>query len=208
MVKIMTDQTQHPEPSDLRQRALALYTPPFRYQHGFIFDSAHQVAADDPAERGAAGRVRGWGRIQQMPDGAKLQDEFGKVLVDALDMYYASKVPKPDEHEALTFHELPEQQPKQPKPLRVVIKSYPESNGKRNWTALFMREERFAGLVGNGGGVTIDRGEYWNRVAYFSERARVLLGLRESEPDLIEYGEDVLTPEEWEGKDPEAGHGY
>lgn len=190
--------------TDIRQRALNLYKPPFRYEHGFIFDSTNQVAADDPDERGAAGRVRGWGRIQKMPDAEKLQDEFGSVIVDALDMYYASKVPKADEHEALTFHPLP----KQPKPLRVVIKSYPESNGKRNWTALFMREEHFTGLVGNGGGVTIDRGEYWNRIAYFAERARVLLGLRESEPDLLEYGKDVETPEEWKGKDPEAGHGY
>lgn len=95
-------------------------------------------------------------------------------------------------------------EPDEPKPLQVVMTSFPESNGKRNWTAMFKRIEPFDGLVGTCGGVTIDHGECWNRVAYAAERARVLLGLRMTEPDILEYGKDVATPDEWQGTDPES----
>lgn len=88
--------------------------------------------------------------------------------------------------------------------LRVVMYSMPESNGKRNWTAMFKRTTKFDGLVGNCGGVLIDRGECWNRVAYEAERARVLTGERISEPDIMEYAIDVNTPDEWQGNDPES----
>lgn len=88
--------------------------------------------------------------------------------------------------------------------LTVVLHSFPESNGRTNWTAMFKRVEPFKGLRGSAGGVTIDRGECWNRVAYHAERARVLLGERVSEPDLREYGDDVKTPQEWKGQDPEG----
>src|SRR5512146_558197 len=84
--------------------------------------------------------------------------------------------------------------------LTVVVRSFPESNGRRNWTAMFKRTTPFKGLVGNDGGITIAHSEYWNRVAYMAERARVLLGERQTEPNLIEYGEDVQTPQEWTGK--------
>ena len=90
--------------------------------------------------------------------------------------------------------------------LKVIIRSYPESNGKRNWTALLTREQPWHGLAGNGGGITIARGELWNRVAYEAERTRVLLGERESEPPILEYGKDIQTPAEWVGNDPEASH--
>ena len=50
----------------------------------------------------------------------------------------------------------------QPK-LTVRLTSYPESNGKLNWTALLVRVEKFDGLVGTSGGITIARGECWNR---------------------------------------------
>lgn len=88
--------------------------------------------------------------------------------------------------------------------LKVVIQSFPESNGRRNWTAMFKRTTPFKGLVGNGGGITIARGEQWNRVAYQAERARVLLGERVTEPDILAYGEDVATPQEWKGQDKEG----
>lgn len=52
----------------------------------------------------------------------------------------------------------------QPK-LTVRLTSFPESNGKRNWTALMVREEPWDGLIGNCGGITVARGELWNRVA-------------------------------------------
>lgn len=84
--------------------------------------------------------------------------------------------------------------------LTVRLTSFPESNGKRNWTALLAREEKWGGLIGNAGGITVARGELWNRVAYESERARFLLGLRDTEPFILDYGDDIETPEQWAGE--------
>lgn len=84
--------------------------------------------------------------------------------------------------------------------LTVRLTSFPESNGKRNWTALLVRDEKWGGLIGNAGGITVARGELWNRVAYESERARFLLGLRDTEPFILDYGDDIETPEEWKGE--------
>lgn len=53
------------------------------------------------------------------------------------------------------------------------------------------------GLIGNTGGVTIARGEYWNRVAYAAECAKFLLGERDTEPHILDYGDDIKTPDEW-----------
>ena len=97
--------------------------------------------------------------------------------------------------------------PPQHKPLTVRLVSYPESNGKTNWTAMFVRTQPWDGLRGNSGGITIDRGECWNRVTYNAERARFLLGERTTEPSIMAYGKDVKTPEEWDGTDSEAAHG-
>lgn len=85
------------------------------------------------------------------------------------------------------------------KELTVVLRSFPESNGKKNWTAMFVRKNDpdFNGLIGNCGGITIARGELWNRVAYEMERARFLLGERDTEPDIFDYMTDVHSYEEW-----------
>ena len=91
------------------------------------------------------------------------------------------------------------EQPAQPR-LKVWLTSFPESNGKTNWTALLTREEKWDGLPGNAGGITLDRGEMWNRVAYEAERTRFLLGQRDTEPYILDYGDDVKTPEEWKGE--------
>lgn len=82
----------------------------------------------------------------------------------------------------------------------MEIRSYPESNGRRNWTGLLVRVDGFKGLIGSGGGVVIDRGEYWNRVAYQCERARYLIGERDTEPHILDYGDDIETPEQWAGE--------
>ncbi len=97
----------------------------------------------------------------------------------------------------------------QPKsePLTVRLISFPESNGKSNWTAMFVRAQPWDGLMNNAGGITIDRGECWNRVAYSAERARFLLGERATEPSIMDYCKDIRTPEEWDGTDNEAAHG-
>lgn len=84
--------------------------------------------------------------------------------------------------------------------LTVRLTSFPESNGKRNWTALLMRVEEWDGLIGNCGGIAIDQGEYWNRVAYEAERAKLLIGERDTEPNILDYGDDIRTPEEWAGE--------
>lgn len=84
--------------------------------------------------------------------------------------------------------------------LTVRVQSFPESNGKRNWTALLVRVNPWGGLIGNCGGITIDRGEFWNRVAYEAERARLLIGERDTEPDVLDYGDDITTPDQWAGE--------
>lgn len=84
--------------------------------------------------------------------------------------------------------------------LTVRLTSFPESNGKRNWTALLVRADAWGGLVGNCGGVSLARGELWNRVAYHAECARLLIGERDTEPHILDYGDDIHTPEEWAGE--------
>jgi len=84
--------------------------------------------------------------------------------------------------------------------LTVRLQSFPESNGKRNWTALLVRVEQWDGLVGSCGGIVVDRGEFWNRVAYEAERAKFLIGERDTEPFILDYGDDICTPEEWAGE--------
>lgn len=84
--------------------------------------------------------------------------------------------------------------------LTVRLVSFPESNGKRNWTAQLVRVGGFDGLVGSAGGITVAHGELWNRVAFEFERTRYLLGERDSEPYILDYGDDIKTPEEWAGE--------
>ena len=85
-----------------RKAAMAIYTPPFRYEHGYIFDSQRHMVADNgpicdgPSVEGAvAARVRGWGRIVYMPNAKELQDEIGAMLADALNALYAKESEQP-----------------------------------------------------------------------------------------------------------------
>ncbi len=81
----------------LRQAAMSVYTPPFRYQHGYIFDSQHLMIADDDSVTGAvASRVRGWGKLGYLPNGAELQDEIGQIIADALNALYAKDIQAAD----------------------------------------------------------------------------------------------------------------
>lgn len=70
----------------LRAATLDLYTPPFRYENGYVWDDNNHVVTDDGGEfvTGViASRIRGWGRIQYMdkPRGraAALQDDVGNA---------------------------------------------------------------------------------------------------------------------------------
>jgi hypothetical protein len=76
----------------IRSLAMSIYTPPFKFQHGYIFDSQNHMVSDDDGVSGfVVSRVRGWGRIGYMPNGEEIQDEIGKMIADALNEYYAIK---------------------------------------------------------------------------------------------------------------------
>ena len=84
--------------STLREDALALYTPPFKFLHGYVFDSSNRMVADqggisgdNTVEGAVALQIRGWGRIGYMPHAKQLQDEIGAIVVDALNAYYAAQ---------------------------------------------------------------------------------------------------------------------
>lgn len=78
--------------NDIRKKALALYNGPFVYQHGYIFDAVHHMVADD---HDSPFRVRGWGRIQYGKDAAKVQDEVGTIMAEALTAYWQSAATTP-----------------------------------------------------------------------------------------------------------------
>lgn len=79
--------------------------------------------------------------------------------------------------------------------LEVIIRAFPESNGNQNWTAMLVRKDRtWNGLRGNAGGITIARGEYWNRVAYNAERTKFLIGAVSTEPSIKNYMHDTKEP--------------
>lgn len=80
--------------TELRKQAMALYTPPFKYQDGYVMDSEHRMVADDGDIEGnmnVAARVRGWGRISYLENAAALQDEVGHMMADALNALYVKE---------------------------------------------------------------------------------------------------------------------
>jgi hypothetical protein len=78
-----------------RKAAMAVYTPPFKYLHGYIYDSQNNMVADaDGVDGAVAARVRGWGRLGYMPNGAELQDEIGQMMADALNALYTRPSPE------------------------------------------------------------------------------------------------------------------
>ena len=88
------DQAIEPPYGSKREAAKAVYTPPFKFQHGYIFDSQQSMVADDDQVRGAvASRVRGWGKLSYLPNGAELQDEIGQMMADALNALYQPPAP-------------------------------------------------------------------------------------------------------------------
>ena len=72
----------------MRAAALALYKAPFRFQHGYIFDAAGLMVADDGDMGDSVARVRGWGRIGYIQDAKKLQDEVGAIIAEALTEFW------------------------------------------------------------------------------------------------------------------------
>ena len=98
--KLYAMESVEPQPpfGSKRKAAMAVYTPPFKYEHGYILDSQNLMVADDGdiAEEkrsvtgAVASRVRGWGRLSYLPNGAELQDEIGQMMADALNALYAA----------------------------------------------------------------------------------------------------------------------
>ncbi len=78
--------------NDLRERAIALYEPPFRFECGYIFDANGQMVADQGGAEGYALRIRGWGRIGYMENAEALQDDVGQFIAGLLSMHW----PDPD----------------------------------------------------------------------------------------------------------------
>lgn len=77
------------ESGGLRKRAVALFRPPFRFEMGYIWDSAGEMVADNREDREDAAalpalRVRGWGRIKYLPESEALHDEAGRLIAEAL----------------------------------------------------------------------------------------------------------------------------
>lgn len=74
---------------ELRARAIALYKPPFKFVHGYVWDAdGHMVADNNLDQDGQILRVRGWGRISYLENPEALQDEVGEVIALALSNYW------------------------------------------------------------------------------------------------------------------------
>ena len=75
-----------------KQKALELLKPPFKFECGYIFDSAknENMVCDDGGEieLGAIARLRGWGRLGKLDDGEQVQDAIGEVIAEALNQYF------------------------------------------------------------------------------------------------------------------------
>lgn len=75
----------------LRAAAFGLYQPPFRFENGWIWDANNNHFSDDggPGHYDARmARVRGWGRLQKLPDAERLQDEVGRMIAEALTAFW------------------------------------------------------------------------------------------------------------------------
>src|SRR3546814_4139035 len=83
--------------ADVVRDALALYEPPFTFDHGYIYDAKDRMVMDAHRRTNEAGhtsiemRVRGWGRIGYMPNGAALQDAVGVQMAEALTSHWLAR---------------------------------------------------------------------------------------------------------------------
>ena len=74
-----------------KEKAMQLLKPPFSYDMGYIWDSAkdqNMVADEGECEIGTIARLRGWGRLGYLPDGAEIQDAIGEIIAEALNQYF------------------------------------------------------------------------------------------------------------------------
>lgn len=80
--------------TEARKTAMSIYAPPFKFNRGYIHDSAGRMVADDDQVQGSiAAQVRGWGYINgRFPEPEELQDEIGQMIADALNAYYGHPI--------------------------------------------------------------------------------------------------------------------
>lgn len=78
---------QPDETLTVAEAALQLYSPPFRYEYGFIWDANNHMVADHEGQDVAL-RVRGWGRIGYKPNAEQLQDKVGELIAQAITEFW------------------------------------------------------------------------------------------------------------------------
>lgn len=81
--------------TELQKQALAVYLPPFQFSHGYVFDSAGRMVADEGREHeldqlaSTVGmRIRGWGHLGKLKNGAAVQDTIGELAAEALNAFW------------------------------------------------------------------------------------------------------------------------
>ncbi|WP_429951456.1 hypothetical protein ACQYWY_07055 [Comamonas sediminis] len=81
--------------TELQKQALAVYLPPFQFSHGYVFDSAGRMVADEGREHeldhlaSTVGvRIRGWGHLGKLKNGAAVQDAIGELAAEALNAFW------------------------------------------------------------------------------------------------------------------------
>ena len=74
-----------------KEKAFALYRPPFSFRHGYIYDADNNMVSDQ--HESSVCRVRGWGRISYMENPEQLQDAVGEHIAKALTEYWQKHAP-------------------------------------------------------------------------------------------------------------------
>jgi len=46
------------------------------------------MVADDGGSQDSLSRVRGWGKLGKLPNGAEVQDAIGEIIAEALNQYF------------------------------------------------------------------------------------------------------------------------
>lgn len=76
----------------ISEAALALYEGPFSFDGIYIIDKNGQMVADQggngEVRQSIALRIRGWGRVQYLPDPINLQNEIGRMIAEAMTEYW------------------------------------------------------------------------------------------------------------------------
>jgi hypothetical protein len=73
---------------EMRKRVLAQYTPPFRYENGYIWDSKTEMVADSQVDDDIGPRVRGWGRMKYLPESEALYEATGHAIAEAMTKFW------------------------------------------------------------------------------------------------------------------------